>query len=388
MERMNFELPRGKQMVRDMVRDFVKRECPKEYMRELDEKGEFPDRLWDKMAELDLFSLPIPEAYGGEGGDTMDMTLIIEELAKASGAVAFIYLMSECYGGKSIEFCGNEEQKKEYLPKLARGEVKFALAMTESSGGADALTLGTQAVEEEDCFVINGAKNFVTGANVADYLITVARTSDDANEKSKGISLFIVDAKSPGIEMKKIKKLGIKAVTTHEVVFNNVRVPKNNLLGEKDKGWDNFTYTINNERILTAAVSVGLAQAALNDAIEHAKERKAFGKVIGQFQAIQHYIARSATEIELARLLTYKAACLQSEGKPCEVEATMAKLAAAEMAVAIANRGIQILGGYGYTMEYEMQRYWRDARLNRLGPISDEMCLNLIAESFGLPRSY
>ena len=236
--------------------------------------------------------------------------------------------------------------------------------------------------------VINGQKTFISGADVSDYYITVVRTDRAPKKKAEGVSVLIVDAHSPGIEVRPLKKLGIKSVHACEVFFDNVLVPKENLLGQKEKGWYQLVNTLNNERIGVAAMALGVAEAAFEDSVRYAKEREAFGKPIGQFQAIQHYLADSATKIELATLLLLKAAWMQSKEQRCDVEATMAKLYASEVAFEIASIGIQIMGGYGYMMEYDMQRYFRDVKVFSFAPISNEMARNYIAESLGLPKSY
>jgi alkylation response protein AidB-like acyl-CoA dehydrogenase len=354
----------------------------------LDENEEFPERLWQQMADMGLLGIAISEKYGGSGGNILDMTLVIEELSRGMAAAGLAYFLSTCFGGKSIGFYGSEEQKKFYLSGLAGGRFKFALALTEPSGGTDILSsLETRAIQEGDHFIVNGQKVFITGAHVSDYLITVLRTTK-TEKKSHGVSILVIPADTPGIEIRRMKKLGIKATGTNEIFFNDVRVPVTSLLGEKDKGWYQLVSTLNNERITLAALCVGIAQAALEDALVYAQERHAFGRPIGQFQAIQHQLANAATEIELSRMMTYKAAWLQAKERPCMKEAAMAKLFASETALRVTNVGMQVMGGYGYMMEYDMQRYFRDARLFSVAPINNEMLRNIIGESLGLPKSY
>lgn len=385
---MNFDFTEEQALLQKTVRDFVRRECPREYARTLDETEEFPEQLWQKMAEMGLLGIAIPEEYGGSGGDILDMVIVIEELGRGMVAAGLAYFLSTCFGGKSIGFYGTEEQKKFYLSGLAEGRFKYALALTEPGGGTDILgSLATRAVADGDHFIVNGQKVFITGAHVADYLITVLRTTK-SEKKAYGVSILIIKADSPGIEMRRLKKLGLKATGTNEIFFNDVRVPVANLLGERDKGWYHLVNTLNNERITLAALCVGNAQAALDDALAYAQERHAFGRPIGQFQAVQHQLANAATEIELARLMTYKAAWLQAKGRPCMMEAAIAKLFASETAQRVTNIGMQVMGGYGYMMEYDMQRYFRDARLFSVAPISNEMLRNLIGEGLGLPKSY
>jgi alkylation response protein AidB-like acyl-CoA dehydrogenase len=385
---MDFEFTEEQGLLRETIQKFIERECPREYQRELDEKEEFPHDLWNTLAELGMFGLIIDEQYGGMGGNVVDMVVVVEELAKGMFVLGDTFMQFNCFGPTTINFFGNEEQKSEYLPKLARGEIKICLGVTETHSGTDALALKTKAVEKGDHYVVNGHKMFTTGAHVSDYIMLMTRTTQDPKKKSYGISIFIVDLRTNGITITRLKKLGIKALGTCEIFFDDVMVPKENLLGDRDQGWYHLLDTLNNERIVIASLCVGGAQAALDDAVQYAKERIAFGRPIGQYQAIQHYVADMFTKIELARLITYKAAWLQSKGLPCHVESNMAKLAASEAALYATSKGMQIMAGYGYMMEYDMQRYWRDAKLFEFAPITNEMVRNFLAERLGLPRSY
>ena len=248
----------------------------------------------------------------------------------------------------------------------------------------------TTAEPSGDGFRLNGAKMFTSGAQVADYLLVVARTRklNEVARRGQGVSLLIVDARSPGVGIRPLRMLGLRAIGTCEVTFADVWVPREQLLGPQDDGWYRLVGTLDNERILTAAICVGVTRAVLEDAVTYARTREAFGGPIGRFQALQHYLAEIAMRLEQARLLTYHAAWLQARGRPCAREAVMAKVSASETASWAADTGIQILGGYGCAMEFDMQRYWRDVRASRVSPISNEMGRNFIAESLGLPRSY
>jgi len=386
---MDFDLTIEQSMLKDAVRTFVNKECPKDYAMEIDEKEEFPIHLFPKMAELGMLALPFPEKYGGLAGNVMDEVIIIEELSRGVAAAGLTYFLSVCFGGKSIEYFGNEEQKIKYLQKLCKGEIMFSLALTEPEGGTDILgSLRTGADSRDGTYFINGQKTFITGAHVADYLVTLVRTDENTPKKAEGLSVFLVDAKSPGIEMNRLKKLGIKAIGSNEIFFSDVKVPPENLLGGLNKGWYQIVSTLNNERVALAGLCVGLAQAAFEEALQYAKKRIAFGKPIGQFQAIQHYLAEMATSIESARLLTYKAAWLQSMGRENAVESAMAKLIASETAFDAATKGMRIFGGYGYIMEYPMQRLLRDSILFLFTPITNEMIKNFIGEGLRLPKSY
>ncbi len=386
---LNFDLGEQKDLLRQGIQKLVEKECPAEYVREMDEKEEFPRHVWDKLAEAGYLGIPIDPEYGGTGGDILDMVIVVEEMAKKSASIALTFMMSSCFGAKALAFAGNTQQKQELLPRLARGEAMFAISVTEPDGGTDILNvMKTTARAEGDDFIINGSKVWTTCAHLADYMVVYARTDPQATKKTHGITIFLVDPKTAGIEIRKINKLGIRATSSFEVFYTDVRVPRSSILGRQDYGFYDLLPMLNNERILVAAICLGLAQAAFHDALEYAKQRQAFGRPIGQFQALQHELARTRTDIELATLITYKAAWLQSLGRECGMEANMAKFVAANTACQAADRGMQVLGGYCYSMEFDMQRYWRDSRLYRIAPITDEMVLNFIGEQIGLPRSF
>jgi alkylation response protein AidB-like acyl-CoA dehydrogenase len=243
-------------------------------------------------------------------------------------------------------------------------------------------------VKKNGKYIVNGQKIFITGAHVAHYLVAVVKTGDDKNKKTANLSVLLIDTKSPGLEIRRLNKLGVKATGTNEIFFTDVEVPIENLMGDEGKGWYQIVHTLNNERVTLAALSVGIGQAAFEYALKYARERIAFNKPIGQFQTIQGYLAEMITELEMARLLVYKAAWLQSQGKKCAQETAMAKLAASEAGFKATLQGMRIMGGYGYMMEYDMQRYFRDAVLFLEAPVSNEMIKNFICMELGLPRSY
>ncbi len=315
---LNFDLGEQKELLRQGIQKLVEKECPAEYVREMDEKEEFPRHVWDKLAEAGYLGIPIDPEYGGTGGDILDMVIVVEEMAKKSASIALTFMMSSCFGAKALAFAGNTEQKQELLPRLARGEAMFAISVTEPDGGTDVLNvMKTTARAEGDDFIINGSKVWTTCAHLADYMVVYARTDPQATKKTHGITIFLVDPKTEGIEIRKINKLGIRATRSFEVFYTDVRVPRSSILGRQDYGFYDLLPMLNNERILVAAICLGLAQAAFQDALEYAKQRRAFGRPIGQFQALQHELARTRTDIELATLITYKAAWLQSLGREC-----------------------------------------------------------------------
>jgi len=385
---MEFLFTEEQLMLRDSVRKFCNKELNKEYVRWMDENVDFPpDDLWKKICDMGLMGLAIPEEYGGAGRGIVDMVIASEEIATASSAVA-IAIGAAAFGTKPIVEMGTKAQKEFYLPKLANGEIKFCMALTEPSGGTDILgAIRSTAVKKGDKFILNGQKVFITAAHVADYIMAIAIT-DPAAKRHKGLSIFIVDAKSPGITIKPIKKLGIHACGTNEIFFDNVEVPEENLLGQLNNGWLQLLMVLNPERIVTAVLSLGIAKAALRDALEYSLQRQAFGVPIGKFQILQHYMADMAIEIENARNIIYKSAFLCEKGMPYHMEASIAKIVAGRASEIAAIKGMEILGGYGYAMEYDMQRYFRDYKQMIFSPISEEMAKNMIAQWIGLPKSY
>jgi len=386
---LDFTFTDEQEMLREAIRKFIKKEFPLSYVREIDEEEEFPDELWQKMASLGWIGLPFPEKYGGIGGSVIDQALIINELSRGIFVAGFIYLLTTCFGGNTLNVFGNHEQKIKYLTGIASGKFRWSLALTEPDGGTDILgSTKTNAILNGDHYVVNGQKVYISGADKASYFTLFAITNKNPERHAKRFTLFIVDAKSPGVMIRKMKKLGVKACSTCEVFFDNVKVPRENVIGQIDNGWYHLTDTLNNERITVAAFCLGNAQAALDYSVNYAKERMAFGKSLGELQVVQHNLADVYMEIELAKLMLYKAAWLQSNRKPVEVEGTMAKVVCSEVAFKAATIGMRVMAGAGYMMEYPMQRYYRDAVLLLTAPIANEAGKNLIGQSLGLRRAY
>lgn len=386
---MDFSFSEEQEMLRETFREFSAKELSREYVRWLDENRDFPpDDLLARIADLGFFGITIPEEYGGAGAGMVELCIALEELSAGSGAVALAAALAPAFGGRPISELGTEEQKTEHLPGIAGGEEKWCMALTEPAGGTDILgAIATTADRDGDCYVVDGSKMFISGAHVADYILLIAITDKEA-KRSRGLSVFIVDASSPGITISLIEKLGVHACGAAEVHFEDVPVPSRNLLGEENMGWYQLLGTLNPERIGAAAIMLGGARTAFTEALEYSRQREAFGKPIGQFQIIQNYLADTAIEIENARNLVYKCAWLCDAGRRYDVEATMAKIVACRASEKAALYGMEILGGYGFTMEYDMQRHFRDYRQGMFSPISNEMSMNYIAQSFGLPKSY
>ena len=304
--------------------------------------------------------------------------------------------MGVSFGGYSILHQGNEEQKEKHLPLLIKGETNFALGLTEPGGGLDILNaLKTRGKEDGDHFILNGTKIFTTGMHVADTIVLVVRTDDVEGKPTRGLTIFLVDKNTPGITYNKLEKLGSHTMGTYEVIYEDVKVHKSQILGERGKGWYQILGTLNNERIIVAAECCGIARCAFDEALQYAKEREAFGKPIGQHMTIQNYLAEMATEIETARLLTYKAAWQVDTAKTKEDLmaagglATMSKYWASDVGQRVTDKGMRILAGYGFMMEYNMQRYFRNIRQLIFAPITNEMAKNIIGQlMLGLGKAY
>jgi acyl-CoA dehydrogenase len=387
---VDFELTDSQRAQQDAVRRFVEKEMPKHLVQKWDEAQEFPLDLLDKMAEIGLMGASLPTEYGGTGGGVMEEVIVLEELSRHSSSVAMAYGMDVCFGAVTIERHGSDDQRQNFLPRLVKGEVHFALSMTEPDGGTDILgAMKTSARIEGDDYVINGSKVYTTGLAFATHIFVVARSGRDELKPSSGLTVFLVPKDTPGITYRKIGKLGSRFLHSYEVFYENVRVPSSCIVGSPNRGWHAIIDTLNNERIFIAAVCCGLGRGALEDAIQYAKDRKAFGRSIGEFQAVQHQLADSLVELDMAQLMTYKAAWMQDQKKDCSVPAASAKYYASEAAFRTTDRGMRVLAGAGFTTEYHMQRYYRDIRQLIFAPVTNEMSKNFIAQAgCGLPRSY
>jgi acyl-CoA dehydrogenase len=387
---MDFSLSEEQSAFRDMVRRWVNAEAPKDWMRELEADEEnYPYALWDKLKEQGFFGIGIPEEWGGLGGDVVTQMIFAREFSRTAGGLLWVWGLTSFGGAKNISAVGTAEQKERWLRPMAAGDLRVSLSMTEPDGGTDVLgAMKTFATKVEGGWTIDGAKMWTTGAKAADRLLVLARSDKTVEKKHHGLTMFFVDAKSPGISATLLPKLGMRAMGSCSVNYDNVFVPDCDVLGEPGKAWSAMLPTLNNERIMVGAQCLGAIDGVLEDALDYMKTRKAFGGIIGRFQALQHYVADIATWQQTTELLLYYVSQLQANDRPCGVEANMLKMVATENAVKAADLGIQILGGMGYSAETDMQRYWRDHRILRMTPISNEMVRNSIAESLGLPRSY
>jgi acyl-CoA dehydrogenase len=387
---MDFELPDEHRAFRDMVRRWVDKECPKDWARKLEaDEHNYPHELWAKFSEAGFHGIGIAEEFGGQGGDVLMQMLLARELSRSLAGLSWIWGITSFAGSKSIGLYGTPEQKAKYLPKIAAGELNAAISFTEPGGGTDLLgSLVTSAEKVDGGWVLNGEKIWSSSAHVADYLLVLARTDRNAEKKHQGLTLFWVPARSGGVKITQLPKLGMRSMGSSSVVYDNVFVADENVLAEPHRAWYSLLPTLNNERIMVGAFCLGVIDGVLEDALAYMQQRKAFGKIIGQFQILQHYIAEIATMQRTTELLLHACADKQARGEDVGGDANMLKLFASENANKAADMGIQIMGGMGYSAETDMQRYWRDSRLWRIGPITNEMVKNGIAESFGLPRSF
>ncbi|CCW19826.1 putative acyl-CoA dehydrogenase [Sphingobium indicum BiD32] len=387
---MDFSLTEEQEAFRQMVRRWVDAEAPKDLMRRLEADEEnYPFPLWDKLKEQGFFGIGIDEDYGGQGGDVMTQMIFARELARTAGGLIWTWGVTSFAGAKSVGLYGTPEQKNRWLVPMAQGDLRVAISVTEPDGGTDVLgAMKTHAVKVDGGWKVNGAKMWTTGAKVADRLLLLARTDKDVVKRHQGLTLFFADAKSPGITATLLPKLGMRAMGSCSVTFDDVFIPDEDVLGTPGEAWYMMLPTLNNERIMVGAQCLGAIDGVLEDALTYMKQRKAFGDIIGRFQILQHYIADIATMQKTTELLLNYVATMQATSQTCGVEANMLKMVATENAVKAADLGIQIMGGMGYSAETDMQRYWRDHRILRMTPISNEMVRNSIAESLGLPRSY
>ncbi|MEK4244352.1 acyl-CoA dehydrogenase [Psychrobacillus sp. FSL K6-2684] len=350
-------------MMRNMVRDFAKTEI--EPFIERMEQGEFPREIIKKMGELGLMGITIPEKYGGSEMDFTSYVIAINELSKVSAVVGVILSVHTSVGTNPILYFGNEEQKQKYIPKLAAGEYLGAFCLTEPSAGSDAGALKTKAVKKGDEYVINGSKVFITNGGEADVYIVFAST--DATQGSRGISAFIVEKDTPGFIIgKDEKKMGLHGSRTVQITFEDMRIPVENLLGEEGEGFKIAMANLNTGRIGIATQALGIAEAAFEAAVGYAKERVQFGKPIAANQGVGFKLADMGTAVEASRLLVYRAASMRDKGLPCGKEASMAKLFASKTAVDVAIEAVQVFGGYGYTEDYPVERYFRDAKITEI----------------------
>jgi len=371
------EMTPDHEMFQKTVREFADQELAPR-AAEIDREDTFPHWAVAKLGELGLTGIVVPEEYGGAGGDYIMYALAMEEVARGSGSVALILAAHISLGTYPILAFGTDAQKEKYLPDLASGKKLGAFGLPEPGAGSDAAGTRTRARRDGDSWVVNGSKHWITNAGVAGTLVITARTSDEPGVS--GISSFIVEAGTPGLKIaKKEDKVGLRGSETNPIFFEDMRIPAENLLGKEGEGFRQFMKTLDGGRVCIGAMALGLAQAALDAAVEYASQREQFGKPIAAFQGIQFKLANMATEIEAARHLVYGAAAMRSRGEKVTRYAAMAKLYASEVSMRATNEAIQIYGGNGYSREYPVERFWRDAKLTEIGEGTSEIQRIVIA---------
>lgn len=363
---MNFDEDDTVVALRESLERFVEREMPRSAAQDWDRRNHFPRDVHKKLAELGVLGLTIPEEYGGYGRDIVATMVVIEELSRRSLAVSVPYIMAACYAGMNIEEYGTDGQKGELLPKIVAGDMLFAYGWTEPDAGADLASIKTRAERAGDVLRVNGAKRFCSGAGIADYIYALVRTGP-AEDRHRNLSFVLVPPDAPGVTITKIESMGMKGAATTDVTFDNVEVPVANLVGGEamwNQGWKMLVGAgMDVEKLEVAAIGVGIARAALDDAWAYAMERRQFGRAIGDFQSIQHKLSDMRTQVHAARLVLYQAAWLANERRPCSQETSMAKLFATEVSKSVALECQTILGAYGYVKDFDAERYVRDALL-------------------------
>jgi alkylation response protein AidB-like acyl-CoA dehydrogenase len=380
---MEFGFSEEQLLLRETVRKLMQKHAPPDYIRKHDRERLYPEELYRAWVEAGLIALPFPEEYGGAGGSIVDMAIVTEEIARVSADLVM------AYGGNI--FCGlnlvrkaSEEQKRHWLPKLLKGEVKFSISMSEPDAGSDIGAMRTTAVRDGNEWRIDGQKIWASMAGAVNNVINLYVKTDPKAHYRQGLSLFLVDNDAPGLSLRKLDMLGRRATGTYELVFDKVRVAPDRLVGGENNGWDVVMSGLQVERVTSAAGNVGAAQAVVDLAAQYARDRKQFGRPIGANQAIAHMLADMQTEVEAARTLMWRAAWMVSQGETALREISMAKLFASETYVKVASQGMQVLGGFGYSEEFDMERHFRDSRAATIAAGTSQIQRNLIANLMGL----
>ena len=380
---MDFSFTSEQESLRDHLRELLDEVCPAEYAERCDNEGTPPREAYDALARQGWFGLILPQEYGGAGATPVELAIMLEEIGRHFEELGMWVFRTLTYGGYAVMQHGTGEQKDLLLPKVARGELSFCFGLTEPHAGSDAASISTRAVREGDHFVVNGQKVFTSGMDISDYCLLVTRTNT-TEKKQQGITAFLVDTKLPGIEVRKIDTLGQRAIKTTQVFYSDVRVPASMVLGTVDRGWEAVDAYLWYERLCLSAARTGAATAAFEYALEYAKSRQQFGRPFGKFQAISHKLAEMKVMLDVSRMLVYRFAWLMTNGQATRHDAAVLKLYTGEAYKNVSDMGLQILGGYGYCMEYPMQRFFRDSRLATIGAGTSEIQKNIIARGLGL----
>jgi len=376
---MEFGLTKTQIDIQKAVRDFCKGEFDKDLALELDQKHAFPKKIWQKAGEIGLIGVHFPEAYSGQGMGCLECILVVEELCRNDSGIGACVALSG-FASELLLHYGSDALKEKFLPEVAEGRMLSAGAFTEPDHGSDITYLNTTAVKDGDEWVINGAKTFITNGGMAGFYNVLCQTDPDAKPGYRGMSVILVEAGTPGLSTQDVgQKMGIRMMATTEVILKDVRVPLANLIGKENKGFYQVLNFFDESRIQVAAQALGTAQGAFDRALAYVKQREQFGKKIAQFQATQHKLADMATKIELSRLITYKAAWNYDQGNVDPKLTSMAKMFAARTAVEVCDEAIQLMGGYGYMTEYEVERFYRDAKITEIYEGTKEIQKNTIA---------
>jgi alkylation response protein AidB-like acyl-CoA dehydrogenase len=378
---MDFELKKSQKEIQKAARDFAKGEFDKELALELDRKHEYPMKIWKKAADLGFIGVHFPEEYSGQGLGVLESILIAEEFCSRDSSIGAALILSS-FASECILRFGSDALKEKFLPPVAEGKMLSGGAFTEPDHGSDITFMNTSAERDGDEWVIDGTKTFISNGGLASFYTVLCQTDPDSKPSYRGISMILVEADRKGVSATDVgEKMGIRMIPTAEVVFKNVRVPAANLIGEEGRGFYQVLEFFDESRILVAAQALGTAQGAFDRALAYVKQREQFGKKIAQFQVTQHKLADMATKIELARLITYKAAWSFDQGNMDVKLTSMAKMYAARVAVEVADEAIQLLGGYGYMAEYEVERFYRDAKITEIYEGTKEIQKNTIAST-------
>jgi acyl-CoA dehydrogenase len=381
---MPMRLTEEKWALREVAADFLAKACPLELARQHDEAGTFPMDVYERIGELGWQGIPFPEEYGGAAGDAIDETIVVEQLGRAMGPLASAYLISVMTCGKAIRDLGTPGQIDRWLRPVIEGKSLLAFALTEPNAGSDAAAITTRATKTGAGWQLSGQKMFCTGAPLADAILVAAKTAQGAAKDS--ISIFILDVDAAGLQIDPIPMMGLHPYPSCILFLDEIELPDEALLGEENSAWLHLTTSLNRERLGVAAMCTGMAQAALDFAVPYVQQRKQFNVPVATFPAVRHHIAKMATMIDSARLLTYRAAELEAGGRPSTRAASIAKIRATDAAVEAARLGMRVLGGYGYAAEYPMERFMRDALVHPIAGGSNEIQHNIVAHALRAPR--
>lgn len=375
---MQVDLPDDRRALRDMARDFLLDRCPPDRARALDEAGEFPHDLFRQMGALGWQGIPFAERFGGADGDAIDEAIVVEQLGRALGPLASAFVISVLTCGKTIRDLGTDEQRERWLPPIISGESLISFALTEPDAGSDAAAISSRATRTENGWVLNGQKIFCTGASISDRMLVMMRTGEGRSKNA--IGMFVVETDTPGVTIQTIPKLGLHPYPSCMIFFDDVQVDDDRRLGDPSAGWRHIVSSLNRERLAISAMCTGMAQAALDVAVPYAAERNQFGVPIDRFDAVRHLLARMVIMVEGARALMLRSAWLEAAGEPSTLAASLAKIRTTDASVDAARLGMQVLGGYSYTMEYPMQRFLRDALIHPIAGGSNEIQRNIVAQ--------